>query len=139
MRSSTHHDGTDLWPVSKTRPLSFPIVLNNPYRPAVISICNVNVRAKSQSHQFETDDLVSVYGKDAFVLRVENRNSDTAGTVVTLHWSDGVLLPPADFGDNEKNKPSERNATEQLKSLQAEANDDVVQRGTSIPVEHGTD
>lgn len=51
--------------------------------------------------------------EDAFVLRVENRSSGTAGTVVTLHWSEGVLLPPADFGDNKENKPCERNTIEQ--------------------------
>jgi RecA-family ATPase len=38
--------------------------------------------------------------KDAFVLRVERRNNGPGGEGVTLRWSDGILLPSTEPGDN---------------------------------------
>ena len=42
--------------------------------------------------------------KDAFDLKVEKRNNGPYGQVTTLHWLDGVLLPAADVGGEDREK-----------------------------------
>ena len=42
--------------------------------------------------------------KDIFVLTVEKKHNHAAGRAITLHWSDGILIPSADLGEEERNE-----------------------------------